>query len=192
MLGKDHITLSLFTASVIMMHVLDGNDVGLFLLVIIAVAIGSLAPDVDSPDAAIFHDKVKGLKGNSGKMINNFIGPLLPIFGFVVKYLIYLPSVKIIQFLIKKEKVSFQYKVSEAHRGIFHSFLGAIIVFITIFMYGSILMFIFPDILSIMIVGIFASAFFFGFSLHLLEDSCTVSGINFTFPMSKKCYLKEK
>ena len=186
MLGKDHITLSLFTVSAILMpFFLDGTTTGLFILAMIGVGIGSLAPDADSPDAAIFHKNIRGLKGSTRKIINSWIGPFLPIFGFILKFLIYIPSVKIIQFLVKKDKISLQYKVTETHRGILHSASGLIISSIALLVYSSVLMLIFPQLLSTKAVLVFNIAFGIGFFLHLIEDSCTVSGVNFSFPMSK-------
>ena len=43
---------------ILMPFLLDGTDVGLFVLAMRGVGTGSLAPDADSPDAAIFHTKV--------------------------------------------------------------------------------------------------------------------------------------
>ena len=193
MLGKNHIILSLFTASAILMPFLfDGTNTGLFILAMIGVGIGSLAPDADSPDAAIFHKKVRGLKGDTRKIIDAWIGPFLPIFGFILKFLIYHPAVKIIQFLVKENKISLHYRVTETHRGILHSILGLLISFMALLIYSSILMLIFPELLSIKALLVFNVAFSIGFFLHLLEDSCTVSGVNFTFPMSKKLLFKGK
>lgn len=193
MLGKDHITLSLFTFSIILMpFYLSGTHTGLFILALISIGIGSLAPDADSPDAAIFHNNVRGLKGDSKNIINTFIGPFLPAFSFVIKYLIYIPSIKIIQFLVSRDKVSFQYKVTKSHRGILHSFLGLIIVFFAVILYSSILSVIIPESVSLVVILVFAISFCIGFFLHLVEDSCTVSGINYTFPMSKKFVFKGK
>ncbi|HDN65206.1 MAG TPA: metal-dependent hydrolase [Methanosarcinales archaeon] len=191
MLGKDHIILSLFTVSAIFMpFLLDRTNTGLFVLAMIGVGIGSLAPDADSQDAAIFHTKVKGLKGGTRKLIDTCIGPFLPIFGFIQKFLIYLPAVKIIQFLVKENKISLQYRVTETHRGILHSVLGLLISFAALLIYSSILMILFPELLSIKTLLVFNVAFSIGFFLHLLEDSCTVSGVNFTFPMNKKLLFK--
>ena len=191
MLGKDHIILSLFTVSAILMpFLLDGTNVGLFVLAMIGVGIGSLAPDADSPDAAIFHKKVRGLKGDTRKIIDAWIGHFLPIFGFILKFLIYRPAVKIIQFLVKENKISLQYRVTETHRGILHSILGLLISFMALLIYSSILMLLFPELLLIKTLLIFNVAFSIGFFLHLLEDSCTVSGVNFTFPMSKNLLFK--
>ena len=193
MLGKDHITLSLFTVSVILMpFFLDRTTAGLFILAMVGVGIGSLAPDADSPDAAIFHKKVRGLKGSTRKLIDGWISPFLPIFGFILKFLIYKPSVKIIQFLVKKDKISLQYKVTETHRGILHSGVGLLISFIAFLVYSSILMLIFPQLLSIKAVLVFNIALGIGFFLHLVEDSCTISGVNFSFPMSKNLLFKGK
>lgn len=191
MLGKNHIILSLFTISAILMpFLLDGTNTGLFILAVIGVGIGSLAPDADSPDAAIFHKKVRGLKGDTRKIINTWIGPFLPIFGFILKFLIYHPAVKIIQFLVKENKISLQYRVTEKHRGILHSILGLLISFMALLIYSSILMLLFPELLSIKALLVFNVAFSIGFFLHLLEDSCTVSGVNFAFPMSKNLLFK--
>lgn len=191
MLGKDHITLSVFTVSLLIMPFFTDYAL-LFILAVIAAGVGSLAPDSDSPDAAIFHDKIKGLKGNTANILNSLIGPILPIFGFIIKFLIYHPSIKAIQFLTKKDKLSLQYEVTEAHRGILHSNLGLAIAVVFLFIYGIILMLFFPDMLSLQAILIFTFAFSIGFFLHLIEDTCTVTGINFSFPFSKKLYFKGK
>lgn len=62
------------------------------LVALVGTAIGSLIPDAGSPNAAIFHTKVSGLRGDIGDVMNS-IGILYPAFGYVTKYLIYKPSV---------------------------------------------------------------------------------------------------
>lgn len=197
MLGKDHITLSVFTVSLILMPLLTMEGWGgIFILAVIAAGIGSLAPDVDSPDAAIFHKRVRGLKGTTRKLFDGWVGPFLPTFGYILKNLIYRPSVKVIQFLVKKDKLSLQYKVTEAHRGVLHSNLGLVITIIFLLIYSLILKLALlqggSDVLSLRAILVFCLAFSLGFFLHLVEDACTVSGINFTFPFSKRLLFKGK
>lgn len=192
MLGKDHITLSVFTVSLILMPLLtmEGWE-SIFILAVIAAGIGSLAPDADSPDAAIFHKRIRGLKGNTRKLFDGWIGPFLPLFGYTLKYLIFKPSVFIIRFLVNKDKLKFDYEVKEAHRGVLHSNLGIIIAASFLTVYCSLVL-LFLKVFSLNVLAVFIGAFSAGFFLHMVEDACTVSGINFTFPYSKRFLYKGK
>lgn len=190
MLGKDHLLLSVLTLTAITIPVMSlPNLGGIFLLIVMAVGIGSLAPDADSPDAAIFHTKIRGLKGNT-KAIGQFIGPVLPIFGYTLKYLIYKPSVLLLRLLISKDKLSTRYEVKESHRGILHSILGMLIAFVFLNIYGLAIMIALPEVLTLKVIVIFTVAFSVGFLMHLIEDSCTVSGVNYGFPFNRRYLFK--
>ena len=71
MLGRHHLLLSVFTATLLFIPYFQVFT-ELTLLILIGVAIGSLIPDADSPDAAIFHEKVY-IKGNLGKVMNGYL-----------------------------------------------------------------------------------------------------------------------
>ena len=60
MLGRHHALLSALTAAAIFLPLLTVRPI-LALLGLAGVTIGSLLPDVDSPDAAIYHTEVRGM-----------------------------------------------------------------------------------------------------------------------------------
>ena len=57
MLGRHHLLLSLFTVTLLFVPYFQ-EYTELTLLILLGVAVGSLVPDTDSPDAAIFHEKI--------------------------------------------------------------------------------------------------------------------------------------
>ena len=117
MLGRDHLLLTIATVSLVLAPLFTLYPTAV-LVALVGTAIGSLIPDADSPDAAIFHTKVSGLRGGIGGVLNS-IGVLYPVFGYVTKYLIYKPSVKFYDAFIFTEM-----NIEERHRGFLHSFLG--------------------------------------------------------------------
>jgi len=87
--------------------------------------------------------------------------------------------------LVSKKKIKTEYEVKEEHRGIMHSPIGVLIS--TIFL-------IIPVIIFMLFIkefsfGILLMIFFgllIGQFLHLLQDSCTIAGINWMFPFGTK------
>lgn len=177
MLGKHHLLLSLFTASIVAIPYFFLFP-ELVLVIIIGVAIGSLVPDADSPDAAIFHEKVKGIKGELGQAINGLIAPLFPIFGYATKYLIYKPAIFIFGRTLLKN-----YNIEERHRGFLHSFLGVAIAAIFTGAYATIILLLL-DMFSFWYFIAFILSYTSGALLHLVEDSATVTGTQFNYPFS--------
>ncbi|MFB6115765.1 MAG: hypothetical protein ABEK04_05795, partial [Candidatus Nanohalobium sp.] len=92
MLGRQHLMLSVATVSVVLAPYLESAE-GFVIVMLLGTGIGSLIPDVDAQDAAVFHNDIRGLNGDVGDTVNNFIGPLLPAFGYTTKYAIYKPAV---------------------------------------------------------------------------------------------------
>lgn len=174
MLGRHHLSLSVGTVALVALPLfpLHPHET---LLIFTGTAIGSLVPDADSPDAAIFHDEVKGLSGGYGEILNA-IAILNPVFGYTTKYLIYKPAVKFY------DKFVFGgYDIAERHRGFLHSFLGlGTVTFMTTLYLIPVIIFL--DLVWILGLGVFVIAFLSGAILHLLEDSCTKSGIQWNFP----------
>jgi len=177
MLGRHHLLLSVLTAAIIMLPILIEHS-GLFFLVILGVAVGSLMPDADSPDAAIFHEKLRGMKGNIAQFINNLIAPIFPIFGWVTKYAIYKPAVFIFGRTILKK-----YEIKEQHRGFLHSFIGILTASVLTAIYLIIILLIL-GYLNWASLLIFMLAYIFGALMHILEDSATVTGTKFNYPFS--------
>jgi membrane-bound metal-dependent hydrolase YbcI (DUF457 family) len=175
MLGRDHLLLSVATVSLILapLFTLYPNAV---LVALVGASIGSLIPDADSPDAAIFHTEVRGLRGSIGKVLNSF-GVLYPIFGYITKYLIYKPAVKFYDTVVFDEKT-----VVERHRGFLHSFLGLGTATVLTGVYLLPILYA-VELFSVMLIGVFLLAYLVGSLLHLLEDSCTRSGIQWGYPL---------
>lgn len=177
MLGKHHLLLSLFTAAILVVPYFFLYP-ELVLVIIIGVAIGSLVPDADSPDAAIFHEKVKGIKGELGQVINGLIAPLFPIFGYTAKYLVYKPAIYIFgRTLLKK------YNIEERHRGFLHSFLGVATATVLTGIYAFVVLYLL-NLFSFVYFLAFLLSYTSGALLHLVEDSATVTGTQFNYPFS--------
>lgn len=177
MLGKHHLLLSLFTASIVAIPYFFLYP-ELVLVIIIGVAIGSLVPDADSQDATIFHGKVKGIKGELGQVINGLIAPLFPIFGYTTKYLIYKPSILIFgRILLKK------YTIEERHRRFLHSFPGVATATVLTGIYAFVVLYLL-NLFSFMYFLAFLLSYTSGALLHLVEDSATVTGAQFNYPFS--------
>lgn len=178
MLGRQHLLLSLATSSVLLMPFIENYN-SLALLFFIGSSIGALIPDVDASDAAVFHRNVKGLNGQTGKMINGTIGPLLPIFGYSTKYLIYKPAVHFFNL------VSRNYNFHQRHRSFSHSLLGITTMTALTGIYVTPLL-LYANIFSILHLTIFLSGYTLGAILHIIQDSCTKTGIAWNAPFSTK------
>jgi membrane-bound metal-dependent hydrolase YbcI (DUF457 family) len=177
MLGRHHLLLSLFTAAILVIPYFFQYP-ELALLVVIGVSIGSLVPDADSSDAAIFHEKIRGIKGEFGQVINGLIAPLFPVFGYATKYLVYKPAIFVFgRTLLRK------YNIEERHRGFLHSFIGVSTATILTGIYAFIILFLL-GVFSLWYFMAFLLSYTFGALLHLMEDSATVTGTQFNYPFS--------
>lgn len=168
--------ISLATVSVVLMPFLD-NHGALALTVFLGTAVGSLIPDSDSKDAAIFHSNVKGLNGDIGSLVNNLFAPVFPVFGYATKYAIYKPAV------IIYDKTFSNYSFQEKHRSFSHSILGVLTMTAVTGLYITPLL-IYLNILSIPYLTAFLTAYMAGAFMHMLEDSCTKTGISWNAPFS--------
>lgn len=149
-------------------------------LVLVGLGIGSLMPDADAKDATIFHDKVKGLDTGMGRLVNGTLAPTFPVFGYTNKYLVYKPAV------IVYNKVVFRnYRLECHHRGFLHTLLGLATstALIGTYIAGAlVLLGLFnPVYLSFFLLGYLS-----GGLMHLLQDSCTKTGIKWNHPFSQK------
>lgn len=115
------------------------------------------------------------MSGEVGDLLN---APafLFPIFGAITKYLIYKPAVRFYD-----EVVFDDYEIGERHRGFLHSFLGLGTILVLTSLYMTPVLF-FLDMIWLEGLAIFFGAFLGGAILHLVEDSCTKSGIQWNFP----------
>lgn len=179
MLGRHHLMLSIATGFTILAPFIDFRP-DFVALVLAGIGIGSLMPDADARDAAIFHDKVKGLDTGMGRLVNGTLAPTFPIFGYTNKYLVYRPAV------FFYNKVVFRsYRLECHHRGFLHTLLGLATSTALIGTYiagGLVLLGVFnPVYLSFFLLGYLS-----GGLMHLLQDSCTKTGIKWNHPFSQR------
>lgn len=180
MLGRHHLLISLFTVFTIFAP-FSTSFSDLTLVIFLGVAVGALIPDVDSPDATIFHNKVKGVSRNL-RGITNLFAIVFPAFGFVTKYFIYKPAL-----IICKKTILKDFSIEERHRGFLHSLIGLAFLIGLTSLYLLIFILVF-NIFSIIHFVLFVVGYSIGAFLHLVEDSCTKSGIAFKYPFSKAAY----
>ncbi|TAJ44213.1 metal-dependent hydrolase [Methanofollis fontis] len=168
--GEQHITISIATAGVVLVPLIASFPPAWIVFALFGVFIGALAPDADANDSAIFHTRLPG-----GKRRRRCI--VLPLFGYTIRYLIYYPiSVPFIAIFGKK--------AMPKHRGILHSAIGVILMTFLLGVYAYIAGRIVLQIPWSPIAGMFLLGFFGGAVCHLLEDSCTRSGVAWLFPLS--------
>lgn len=85
-----------------------------------------------------------------------------------------------------KHKLDLEYEVKNEHRGIMHAPIG-ILISTSILTFIAFLITLIFFVESILIVSIIVFVgLLVGQFLHLMEDSCTVAGINWKFPFSTK------
>ncbi|WP_155937301.1 metal-dependent hydrolase [Methanoculleus sp. MH98A] len=72
MRGDQHVSLSLATAAFLIAPWATAIDAAAIAVLLSGVFIGSLAPDADAVDAAIFNGRIAGAKGKRGQVVNGF------------------------------------------------------------------------------------------------------------------------
>jgi membrane-bound metal-dependent hydrolase YbcI (DUF457 family) len=168
MLGKHHLSISILTILPFLIPLLflgNQNYVSYFIAVLFSVAVGSLMPDADC--------------GGKSKLYYDF--------KFV--YYLMLPIQKFTLWIFNhskiKTKLKLKYEVDNEHRGIMHSPIGVFISSTIITLVFLIVLLIIGQF-NLILVFLVLFGLIIGQLLHLLEDSCTVSGINWKFPFGEK------
>ncbi len=174
MLGKQHLTLSVMTAAVLLTPLMQSHPIHV-IISFIGVAVGSLIPDIDAKDAAVFHTNIRGLNSRPGVAFNSFVAPVLPLFGYFTKYIIYKPVVHLLNLLTA-------YTFEIKHRHFTHSVIGILTLTSATGIYLLILN-LFVKIELIWII-LFLASYLSGAIMHLIQDSCTKSGIKWNQPFS--------
>lgn len=176
MRGDQHVSLSLATAGLFIAPWVTVLDPVLSAVLLFGVFVGSLAPDADAADAAIFNGRIGGVKGKRGQVLNG-LAVVLPIFGYIIRYLIYYPLSLIFSLLLRK---SYQHR----HRGLLHSFSGVGLTSLILSGYLALILTWLGWPLALL--PAFGCAFFAGCVLHLVEDTCTPAGVAWLYPFSRR------
>jgi hypothetical protein len=175
MRAPHHFLISVFTVLALSgPAIVQFSDARLWLFPI-AAGFGALLPDADGGDAAVFHAKIKGTSRFVGRrlarFIDDFFGTINFVFlGFFGKYLLCLPY----RFLVGAKA---------RHRGVFHSVYAGLFSSVVVSSILSVIVISFSSpTFDPLTIAFFFVGFFSGFFLHLLEDACTASGIDFLAP----------
>jgi len=176
MRGDQHVSLSLATAGVLIAPWAPVLDPALIAVLLFGVFVGSLAPDADAIDAAIFNGRIGGVKGKRGQILNGF-AVVLPVFGYTIRYLIYYPLSLVFSLLLRKS-------YRPRHRGLLHSLAGVGLTSIILSGYLALILAWLDQPFALL--PAFGCAFFAGCVLHLMEDTCTPAGVAWLYPFSRK------
>ena len=175
MRGDQHVLITLFSGGLLL-----APHIALFAPAEVAVLlfglfVGSLAPDADATDAAIFHTRVRGLPAPTRRLVNG-AAQTLPAFGYVIRYAEYYPAAGVFWLLSRG-------RLRAGHRGVLHSLLGVALITGLTGLYCALALHLLgwsaPALLALGVVGFGAGAL-----LHLAEDSCTPGGIAWLYPLS--------
>lgn len=180
MLGRQHLVITLATVTGLIIPLYYFSPV-LSILALFGAALGTLIPDIDGNDALIFHSRIIRVETGYTQFLNIFPGLLFPIVGYITKYTIYFPSVLLFKLLLPNH-----YRPEYGHRKYMHSILGLFTTTLITGIYiASVLSILQPfGISAILGLTAFLTGYFFGGLLHLVEDSCTKTGVMFFYPFS--------
>lgn len=176
MRGDQHVSLSLATAALLIAPWATAIDPAAIAVLLFGVFVGSLAPDADAVDAAIFNGRIAGAKGKRGQVVNGF-AVVLPVFGYTIRYLIYYPLSLVFMLLLRK---SYRHR----HRGLLHSFSGVGLTALVLSGYLALVLTWLGAPLTLL--PIYGCGFFAGCVLHLMEDTCTPAGVAWFYPFSRR------
>ena len=177
MRGDQHVLITLFSGGLLLaphVTVFAPSEVAALLF---GLFVGSLAPDADATDAAIFHTTVPGLTGVTRRIAGVTAG-VLPAFGYLIRYGEYYPAAGVFYLLSGG-------RLKAGHRGVLHSLLGVVLCTGLTGLYCAVALHLLdwsaPTLLALGVVGFGAGAL-----LHLAEDSCTPGGIAWLYPLSSR------
>lgn len=177
MRGDQHVLITLFSGGLLIAPHLTLIAPGQVAAILFGLFIGSLAPDADAPDAAIFHTRIRGLTGISRRFVN-IAARTLPVFGYLIRYGEYYPAAGICWILSRG-------RLKAGHRGVLHSLLGVGVITALTCAYVVVVLHLLghapPSLLPYGLLGFAAGAL-----LHLAEDSCTPAGIAWFYPVSSR------
>ncbi|MCP1662454.1 MAG: metal-dependent hydrolase [Methanocalculus sp. MSAO_Arc1] len=160
MRGSDHIAISTGSGLLLAAPFLQISPVACIVF-LSGTVIGSLLPDADATDSKL-----------------NYMDGIAQVFSLIMRPLI-MPLTRLLFFLLRQP-------FDPGHRGSMHTIPGVLV-------YSLILSSIFAAILLLIrywhgILVFFFFGLLFGGLLHILEDSCTKSGVKPFYPFSTRKY----
>jgi inner membrane protein len=164
MKGRTHLALSFLSLLVITRPLWPQLSWLAWVGVYAGVLVGSLAPDVDAPDSVIFHLR----------LLPRELRVLLSVLGYLLRYLVYFP-------LSLFFWTVFSRNYRHEHRGLLHTPMGVTLAALLVSGYAAIFSLLILHSLGPGLLLVTAS-FWAGCILHLMQDSCTPSGIAWGFP----------
>ena len=176
MLGKHHLSITTgFFIPILVFGVYEliNGSVEYFyysICILLFASIGSLLPDADSEGKATLYYRYR------------LIYYLMTLIHEIIILLFNNHKIK--------EKLKIGYTIEKRHRGILHTPIGAflsslLLTAIFSIAYVSIAIYLNINVDLLIILSVFLGLFF-GQIMHLVEDSFTVSGINWLFPFGNK------
>jgi membrane-bound metal-dependent hydrolase YbcI (DUF457 family) len=173
--GDQHVLITLFSGGLLLAPYLSVFAPGEVAALLFGLFVGSLAPDADAMDAAIFHTRIRGLRGASRRLVNG-AARVLPFFGYLIRYGEYYPAAGVCWVLSRG-------RLKAGHRGVLHSLLGVgVITALTCGYLVAALYIVDRPVPALLAFGV--AGFAAGAILHLVEDSCTPAGIAWLYPVS--------
>lgn len=177
MRGDQHVLINLLTAGTAISPWITVMPPGWLLIILAGVFAGSLAPDADAPGSAIMRGLRPGRGAYRGLARHTVL--VLPLIGYTIRYLIYYPVSAVVWLLSLG-------RVTPRHRGLLHSFCGAITTSALFTVYLAAVVGILAHSAPFASLAVFGTAFLVGCLLHLLGDSATRSGVAWWLPFSSR------
>lgn len=177
MKGEQHVFYTLLSAGILLSPVLSIYNFFWIAAFLLGTFIGSLAPDADSADSAIMH----GIPGGNGaaRIARRHTVLFLPLFGYLIRYLVYFPLSAVLWIVTLG-------KVKPKHRGLLHSLFGIFLMSVIVTLWLLLILYVLSAGAFHNYAIVFGAGLLFGAFMHLVEDSCSKSGVFWLFPFSKK------
>lgn len=177
MLGKYHVLIAFALAGSLVFKLFNYHtDIEIVMILLLGIVAGSLLPDaLDASNSAMNYKRMRGKEMRYFELftvVNPLIASVSRILAYPLKY------------ILEKSYSDINF----GHRGVWHSFLGAGLISTAWFMPTAVFIFgceyLMPE-MHMLIWFALPFGIFTGYILHLVEDSFTVTGINWLYPKGK-------
>lgn len=177
MKGSQHLLLAILSAILLLLPCSTALAPWQVAVIAAGVALGSLAPDADTKNAAILRRPSEALAHD-----RRSIGPFdlaVPFFGYAFRYLVYYPLAAVC-------RITMGSRYRHEHRGLLHTPVGLALATAMLSGYMALGCGSLGELVHIRMpasgIALFALSFLGGALSHLLMDSCTVRGISWSYP----------